>query len=255
MKNIKETIEQLKEIYQWNGYMNKQRFTSYAKAKYPFTDKEAEQVWNVWEFVATQNFYQWEKQSEALILTAMNIAREAYEAVCGGGHIHWRDNAPETTKWRIYYRHGEKGEVQQMSLNLREKEDILKYALLLQQEETEILHRVDFFERVQVSCGTSGSKRIELDIYDGDIIFCTEKDRFSWGDGSGAYLCIDGCYKRLMYTPGRGYLRRGEPDFEQNKDGDDCRYSNYVFNSYDRKFQIVGNIFVDNTALNERKEE
>lgn len=89
-----------------------------------------------------------------------------------------------------------------MSLNLREKEDILKYALLLQQEETEILHRVDFFERVQVSCGTSGSKRIELDIYDGDIIFCTEKDRFSWGDGSGAYLCIDGCYKRLMYTPG-----------------------------------------------------
>ena len=42
---------------------------------------------------------------------------------------------------------------------------------------------------------------MEVDIYDGDIIFCTDKDKFlSWGDESGAYLCIDGCYKRLMYT-------------------------------------------------------
>lgn len=257
MSNIKETIEQLKEIYQWNSYMNKQRFISYAKAKYPFTDKEAEQVWNVWELLASQNLYLLEKQSEGLILTAMNIAREAYEAVCNGGHIHWRENAPETTRWRIYYRHGEKGEIQQMDLNLLEKGDVLRYALLLQQENTEILYRVDFYERVQVSCGTSGTgKRMEVDIYDGDIIFCTDKDKyFSWGDESGAYLCIDGCYKRLMYTPGRGYLRRGEPDFEQNKYNEDCRYSNYIFNSYDRKFQIVGNIFVDNTALNERKEE
>lgn len=257
MSNIKETIEQLKEIYQWNSYMNKQRFISYAKAKYPFTDKEAEQVWNVWELLVSQNLYQLEKQSEGLILTAMNIAREAYEAVCNGGHIHWRENAPETTRWRIYYRHGEEGEIQQMDLNLLEKGDVLRYALLLQQENTEILYRVDFYERVQVSCGTSGTdKQKEMDIYDGDIIFCTDKNKlFSWGNESGAYLCIDGCYKRLMYTPGRGYLRRGEPDFEQNKDDEDCRYSNYVFNSYDRKFQIVGNIFVDNTALNERKKE
>jgi len=46
MSNIKETIEQLKEIYQWNSYMNKQRFISYAKAKYPFTDKEAQETEN-----------------------------------------------------------------------------------------------------------------------------------------------------------------------------------------------------------------
>ena len=144
-----------------------------------------------------------------------------------------------------------------MDLNLLEKGDVLRYALLLQQENTEILYRVDFYERVQVRFGTFGTdKRMEVDIYDGDIIFCTDKDmHFSWGDESGAYLCIDGCYKRLMYTPGRGYLRRGKPDFEQNKDDEDCRYNNYVFNSYERKFQIVGNIFVDNTALNERKEE
>ena len=47
MINIKEILEQLKEINQWRGYMNKERFISYAKAKYPFDDKEAESMWKV----------------------------------------------------------------------------------------------------------------------------------------------------------------------------------------------------------------
>ena len=252
MTNIKEILEQLKEINQWRGYMNKERFISYAKAKYLFDDKEAESMWKVWDYLATLNLYQLEKQSEAVILTAMDIAREAYEAVCNGGHIHWRENKPNTPKWKVYYRIGEEGEMQHIKLNLLEKEDVIKYALLLQQEGVEICHRVDFYNTVEVR---HGDKREEIDVYDGDIIFCTDKDRFTWGEKSGAYVCIDGCYKRLMYTPGRGYICRGEPDYEQNRDGKDCRYNDYVFNSYDRRFQIVGNIFVDNSVLNEKKEE
>lgn len=58
-----------------------------------------------------------------------------------------------------------------------------------------------------------------------------------------------------MYTPGRGYIRRGEPDFEQGENGKDCRYYSYVFNSSGRKFKVVGNIYVDNSVLTERKEE
>lgn len=146
----------------------------------------------------------------------------------------------------------EEQEIQHIKLNLLEKEDVIKYALLLQQEGVEICHRVDFYNTVEVR---HGYKREEIDVYDGDIIFCTDKDRFTWDEKSGAYVCIDGCYKRLMYTPGRGYICRGEPDYEQNRDGKDCRYNDYVFNSYDRRFQIVGNIFVDNSVLNEKKEE
>lgn len=47
MTNIKQILEQLKEINQWCGYMNKERFISYAKAKYPFDDKEAEALWKM----------------------------------------------------------------------------------------------------------------------------------------------------------------------------------------------------------------
>lgn len=256
MTDIKEILEQLKEINQWRGYVTKQRFVSYAKAKYPFDDREAESMWKVWDNLATLNLYQLEKQSEGVILTAMDLAREVYEAVCNGGHIHWHENTPTTPKWRVYYRIGEEFEMQHVELNLLEKEDVIKYALLLQQEGVEICHRVDFYRTIEVRCGTTGtSEQKEVDIYDGDIIFCTDKARLSWSDESGAYVCIDGYYKKLMYTPGRGYLRRGEPDFEQDKDDEDCCYNDHVFNSYDRRFWIVGNIYVDNSVLNEKKEE
>jgi hypothetical protein len=133
-----------------------------------------------------------------------------------------------------------------------ESDDVIKYALLLQQECIEIRCRLDFYETVETRYGTD---RTKVDIYDGDIIFCTDSDKWGLSDNSGVYLCTDDCYKRLMYTPGRGYIRRGEPDFEQYENGKDCIHNSYAFNSYDRKFKVVGNIYVDNSVLTERKEE
>ena len=252
MKNIKETINQLDELRNWSSYVNKERFISYTEAKYSLTNREAESLWRVWDYIITLNWYKLQEVSDEKMEMVVSVSREVYESVCKGAHVHWREESPKTPRWKVYYRKGERGELQQMNLNLCKKEDVIKYALLLQQEDVEIRHRLDFHERVEVSCGTDRKK---VDIYDGDIIFCTDTDRWSFSDNSGAYVCTNGCYKRLMYTPGRGYIRRGEPDFEQNKDGDDCKYCNYVFNSYDYKFQVVGNIYVDNSVLSEKKEE
>lgn len=33
---------------------------------------------------------------------------------------------------------------------------------------------------------------------------------------SGLYLCKDGVYYRLIYTPGKGYIRHGEPDTDED---------------------------------------
>lgn len=252
MKNFKETINQIEELRTWNSYINKERFVSYIKAKYSLTNSESDALWNVWNYITTLNTYKLQDVLDEKIELVMSVAREVYESVCNGAHVYWREEYPKTPRWRVYYRKGERGKVQQMDINLREKEDVVKYALLLQQEGVEIFYRLDYYETVETSYGTD---RTKVDIYDGDIIFCTESDRWSLSDKSGAYVCTNGCYKRLMYTPGRGYIRRGELDFEQNKDGDDCRYSNYVFNSYNCKFQVVGNIYVDNSVLSEKKEE
>lgn len=252
MNNIKETINQVEELRTWSNYVNKERFISYAEAKSSMTSRESEALWNVWNYITTLNTYKLQDVLDEKIELVMSVAREVYESVCKGAHVYWREEYPKTPRWRVYYRKGERGKVQQMDINLLEKEYVIKYALLLQQECVEILHRLDYYETVDTSYGTD---RTKVDIYDGDIIFCTESDRWSFSDNSGAYVCTNGCYKRLMYTPGRGYIRRGELDFEQNKDGDDCRYCNYVFNSYNCKFQVVGNIYVDNSVLSEKKED
>lgn len=252
MKNIKETINQVEELRTWNNYVNKERFVSYAEVKYPLTNRDAEALWRVWDYIVNLNWYKLQEVSDEKMEMVVSVAREVYESVCKGAHVHWREEFPKTPRWRVYYRNGERVKIQQVDIDLLQKECVIKYALLLQQEGVEILHRLDYYETVETSYGT---ERKKVDIYDGDIIFCTESDRWSLSDNSGAYVCMNGCYKRLMYTPGRGYIRRGELDFEQDDKGNDCRYRNYVFNSYDRKFQVVGNIYVDNRVLSEKKEE
>ena len=51
MKNIKETINKIQELRNWNSYVNKERFTSYAEVKYSFTERQAESLWRVWDLL------------------------------------------------------------------------------------------------------------------------------------------------------------------------------------------------------------
>lgn len=247
-ESIKHLLETAREIREWNGYVTKERFLGYAQAKYGYDKDCGEYFYDVYRRITRLEHWRLEKVEDAALYRAIDIARGAYEAVCKGGHISVIANEPRTPKWRIFYRTEEGGQILQMDLNLREKEDVIKYSLLLQQEGVEIVNRVDFYELVGVH---SKGTETKIAIYDGDIIFCSDTGRFSFADNSGCYVCMDGCYKRLVYTPGRGYIRRGELDIEQDKDDKDCRYNDYVFNSYDREFKVVGNIFIDRSILKE----
>ena len=246
MNNLKDFFEQVNEIVIIRGYVTRDRFIDFAKAKSGVSESEAEKLWKVWDFISTLNSYQLSKFEDDVIDLAMSVARDVYSAIYNGAHIHWRDNETKTPKWRVYYRCGTtQRTTEYMDVDLREKHEAIKYAMLLQREDVEVIYRLDFFQSVQVY----NNDKAEVSIYDGDIIFCNVNDRLSWGDDNGAYICVDDCYKRLMYTPGRGYLRRGEPDFEQDRDGEDCRYNSHVFNSYNKTFRVVGNIYVDNSVL------
>lgn len=248
-ESIKHLLETAEELRLWNGYVTKERFFGYAQAKYGYDRNCAEKFYDVWERIAQLNFWRLKKVEDPVFYRAIDIARGAYEVVCKGGHISVIANEPRTPKWRIYYQTEEEGQILQMDLNLREKDDVIKYSLLLQQDGVEIVNRVDYYESVDVRYKDKNG--VKVAIYDGDIIFCTQASSFSFCDNSGCYVCIDGCYKRLMYTPGRGYIRRGELDIEQDKDDKDCRYNDYVFNSFDREFKVVGNIFIDRSILKE----
>lgn len=153
MKNIKETMTQIEELRNWSGYVNKERFMYYTEAKLSMTSRESEALWRVWDYIIALNWYRLQDVSEENMELVVSIAREVYESVCKGAHIHWRENSPKTPRWRVYYRKGERDKIQQMDIDLLEKECVLKYALLLQQEGIEVLHRLDYYETVETSYG------------------------------------------------------------------------------------------------------
>lgn len=251
MQTIFQTIKQVKEIETIKRFVTKERFIHFAEVEFPkLHTKEIEYLWDAWDKLSTLSAYTLREVPEELIIQALDIARKAFDCINNGATIIWHEKEPETPRWKVYYRTDKDGELKTTCINLLRKEDAIKYASMLKQEDIVIERRVDYYESVSIS-----PDKGKIDIYDGDIIFCTDRDQYSWNDKSGAYICIDDCYKRLMYTPGRGYICRGTPDYQQDKHGNDCRYNSHVFNDYHSTFQVVGNIYIDNSVLTESKEK
>ena len=96
-----------------------------------------------------------------------------------------------------------------------------------------------------------------FNVYDGDVILAYLDRPDFWGSDArncGLYVCTKGCYKKLLYTPGKGYVRKGEPDYD-----DDFKLDtgNDSFNSHvltmSQKWKRIGNIHVDVGFLIEKE--
>lgn len=97
----------------------------------------------------------------------------------------------------------------------------------------------------------------ELYVYEGDV-FCvfnkTNDGCFGNSSDCGLYMATkDGCYRRLIYTPGKGYLRKSEPDVDD--EAETIEFGNRKFNDYvlhlSNRFCWVGNVYVDKEFLKE----
>ena len=106
-----------------------------------------------------------------------------------------------------------------------------------------------------------------MNIYDGDIFVAMNKGSDSYWNReneNGVYVCINGAYRRLLYTVGRGYLTIDkEPNIADDSDEDDeygnvFSYAKGRWNSHiltmDHKWMRIGNIHADVTLLMEKKE-
>lgn len=106
-----------------------------------------------------------------------------------------------------------------------------------------------------------------MNIYDGDIFVAMNKGSDSYWNReneNGVYVCINGAYRRLLYTVGRGYLTIDkEPNIaddgaEDDEYGNVFTYAKGRWNSYvitiDHKWMRIGNIHADVTLLMEKKE-
>lgn len=94
--------------------------------------------------------------------------------------------------------------------------------------------------------GVDDDRRIYIPIYDGDVLLCYLENPdsiFSHHKECGLYLCHAGVYHRLVYTPGKGYVRHHEPDEDEDFELDisEESFSQYVL-TLSKRFRKLGNI-------------
>lgn len=123
---------------------------------------------------------------------------------------------------------------------------------------TTIAHQVDNVDAKDY-VGKNDGKKSHIPIYDGDVMLCyINKPEFWSSDyqNSGLYLCQNGDYHRLIYTPGKGYVRHGEPDTDEEfeLEIEDKAFSRYVM-TISQKWYKLGNIHANIGFLIEKPKD
>ena len=107
--------------------------------------------------------------------------------------------------------------------------------------------------------GKNDDKKTSIPIYDGDVMLCYVSKPEFWSsdyENSGLYLCKDGFYYRLVYTPGKGYVRYDKPDTDEDFELaiDENAFSSYVM-TLSQKWYKLGNIHAGIGFLIEKSED
>ena len=95
--------------------------------------------------------------------------------------------------------------------------------------------------------GEKKEKQQHIPVYDGDVILCyINKPEFwssDWRD-SGLYICEAGSYHRLLYTPNKGYIRKGEPDVDEDfeLDIEENAFSSWMM-TLSQSWYKLGNVY------------
>lgn len=194
-----------------------------------------------------------------LIPKAIEIAESAYELLptdWDTGHVpsveynHYR----KSDKRRYFYTEGKQTKTIEISLHSRE--DIILLSELLQRDGIKmygVAEHLGYLEGQK----TSITDREHIQYFDGDIYFLygdvTDRIFYDWysiGNDAGVYVATKDGWRKLLYTPGRGYInKQGEIEYED----DDHFYSDYKLEKSGMKFQYVGNTNFDCAVLMERK--
>ena len=241
-------------------YVTKERFCTIALAKHGIKDEEeAQELYNLFSSARRVMLYlntehDRKKFTERFPL-AIQIAEETYD-------VYYRQSTMPcipTDKWgnkdiRRYYviDTANGNEPITFDADFSQKTDVIAFAELLKREGVKVkgvTHILGKLER-----RVSGTKCEETNYFEGDIIFVFGDPADSMWQSyyrrkeEGVYLATDHGFRKLLYTPGRGYIdSKGKVEFENDKD---------FFNEHmiqglcaARDWRIVGNIHQDIRVL------
>lgn len=274
-ENLKEAARVFNRINTVRNYVSKERFDKVAKIKFGIDDERKLDAMYGLLNLTQQLVYYIANDSEEfretnrcpeymeLIPKAIEIAECAYEMMSNSHNStivpSFEFNQYRREDKRRYF-YTDKGESKVLDISLDSRTDIVLLGDVLQNENIKLIGVAEHLGYLEGE-RRSNNTREKFQYFEGDIYFLyrnpTDRvfyDWFSNGDDTGVYIATEKGWRKLLYTPGRGYIDRDE-DVEYIDD--EHYYSDYKLEASGKKFHYVGNIHHDISVLvdGRRKED
>lgn len=226
----KYSLEELREIYDSKHYVTKERFVKYATNLHEIEEHQAGEMHKVYK-AFPRGIYDNSKIEEVdkIIQLALDIANKIKGSI-RLAPVH-KDSHIKEVKL-LLYKDSEKptDSIKEIELDFHSSEDIIFYADLLKKE-VKIVALLNMYNSFFKADKTTN-------LFEGDI-YSTEDKLFNASD---VYIVTEKCLKKLLYTYGKGYMRNGEPDIDE-----EGSYNHHALTM--RECFKLGNIYKDANFL------
>jgi hypothetical protein len=227
------TFEEFNLLLDRKYYFTKERFYSYFNMLCVIECKNLDKLWLIWE--SFPYFNKDDIEDIAFIVEKLLLYPHIEQSFNSDSYRIYNESKPN--KRKIYYENDEG--IKNFEIDFNDTEQVILYADFLKRNIEKIITAVEFIEEIY-----RDSK--SLYVYDGDVF--SVKDKWSKDKDGKLYACTQDGYKKLLYTKGKGYLRKGKPDY------DDPSYNHHVITG-NNKFYYIGNIYADPSFLIEQEAE
>lgn len=269
-KKLQEAAKVLNRLSEILMYVSRERFDAVAKIK-GITDGRTLDVMYGMLFINDLTIHQLAQYDSnegnklkpdilGLMPKALEIVEEAY-SLCKEGYdknvpcIEYGDY--RRSDIRRYYYTDENGRAM-LDVNLGRESDIQLIAEVLKRDGVEIKGVAQHLGYLEKLLHSTGGKKKKINYFDGDIFFLFGKPQdkifYSYfnADDAGVYVATPKGWRKLLYTPTRGYVTKdGKLDFAD----DDRYYSDYMLEASGKDFRYVGNIHDNKSVLYEKNKE
>jgi len=247
------------------SYVTYERFTLYARSK-GYKRDEADKLFAIFASGLNANFrnYQYEEfnikrvQNAHRFPEAFNLAVDVYDNICNTIDISRStdyDYNEEEKDIRKYFYKNEKGEFEEFIIDLSFAGDIMSLSEILKNRtDLEYIGCAKYVDDIEIR---DGLERKRIKVFDGDIFFVHNNiyesmfSLYKLSENAGVYVCLNGCYRKLLYKQGTGYV-----DEKGNLNLSEGKYNNYKITGIAdaQYFEIVGNIHKTKSILEDNEE-
>jgi len=224
------TLEELNLLLDRKYFFTKERFINYFNSLgIGMENEDIENCWHIWESFPRYKLESIDNVAFIIerLLAYPNLGLSFdYDA----HRIFYKSS--NKNRHKIYYK--KQNEIVSFEVDFHSPDDIALYAEFLKRNIENVIVAVDYVEEIY-------HKNKTIYVYSGDTFSTRDKWWDRKRDGK-LFVCTQDGFRQLLYTEGKGYLRNGEPDY------DDSHYSSHVVTGHDG-FKYIGNIYADSSFL------